>query len=123
MNETQNSRATVLVVEDLDWLRAAMRVTIESYGFDVVEAADAAGAISVAAAGIHPDLIFTEEQLPTFRALEHYVRDHTELSRVPLVIVNPDAEDGIRYGNAVVLTDYDQLERLLPHPAESHTDL
>lgn len=121
MKETRNYRATVLVVEDIDWLRTGMRRTIESYGFIVVEAADAAEAISVAER-VRPDLIFTEEQLPTFSALEKCVREHPELSRVPLVIVNPDAEDGTHYGAAIVLTDFDQLERLLPHPAESHTD-
>jgi CheY-like chemotaxis protein len=109
------------VVEDIGWLRSGMKRTIEGYGFIVVEAADAAEAISVAEHS-RPDLIFTEEQLPTFRSLEHYVREHAELSRVPLVIVNPDAEEGTRYGDAIVLTDFDQLGSLLPHPAESHTD-
>jgi CheY-like chemotaxis protein len=118
---TRNARATVLVVEDIDSLRSAMRKRIEGYGFNVVEAADAAEAISVAAR-VRPDLVFTEEQLPTFRALEACVRERPELSSAPIVIVNPDAEDGARHGDAVVLTDFDQLSSLLPHAAESHTD-
>jgi CheY-like chemotaxis protein len=121
VNEMRNARATVLVVEDIDSLRSAMRKRIEGYGFAVVEAADAAEAISVAGR-VRPDLIFTEEQMPTFGALAQGVREHPELSPVPVVIVNPDAGDGARYGDAVVLTDFDQLWSLLPHHAESHTD-
>jgi thiol-disulfide isomerase/thioredoxin len=59
---------------------------------------------------------------PPCRALEKCVREHPELSRVPLVIVNLDAEDGTHYGDAVVLTDFYQLERMLRHHAESRTD-
>jgi CheY-like chemotaxis protein len=121
VNETTNARATVLVVEDIDSLRSAMRKRVEGYGFAVIEASDAAEALS-AAGRVRPDLILTEEQLPTFRALENFVREHPQLSRVPVVIVNPDAEDGARHGDAVVIADFDQLRRLLPHPAESHTD-
>ena len=117
MNETRVSRATILVVEDIDSLRSRMVRRIEGYGFLVAEAADAAEAIRVAER-VRPELIFTEEQLPTFRALEKCVREHPELSPVPIVMVNPDAEDGARYGDAVVLTDFDQLERLLAHAAD-----
>lgn len=122
MNKMSHPRPTVLVVEDIHWLRSGMKKTIEGYGYRVVEAADADEAISVAER-VRPDLIFTEEQLPTFRALEQCVREHLSLARVPLVIVNPDAEDETRYGDAFVLTDFDQLERLLIHPAESPRDL
>ena len=122
MNETRVSRATILVVEDIDSLRSGMVRRIGAYGFDVAEATDAAEAVSVAER-VRPDLVFTEEQLPTFRALEGCFREHPELSRVPIVIVNPDAEEGARYGDAVVLNDFNQLERLLAHHAESRTDL
>ena len=122
MNETSVSRTTILVVEDVDSLRSAMVRRIGACGFDVAEAADAAEAVSVAER-VRPGLVFTEEQLPTFRALERGFREHPELSRVPIVIVNPDAEEGARYGDAVVLNDFNQLERLLAHPAESRTDL
>ncbi|MFL6227187.1 MAG: PleD family two-component system response regulator [Pyrinomonadaceae bacterium] len=121
MNETTASRASILLVEDIGWLRSSMRRTLEGYGFNVFEASDADEAIRVAAC-VRPDLILTEEQLPTFRALEQRVREHPELSSVPIVIVNPDAAEGARYGDAFVLTDFAHLGRLVHHPADTRTD-
>lgn len=53
-----------------------------------------------------PELILTEEELPTFDALMTRLREHPTLSSVPVVIVNPDAENGARHGDAYLLADY-----------------
>ncbi len=102
----------ILVVEDIDWIRAGMTRTLRRHGFRVVEAADDAEAIEVVR-GERPDLIMTEEELPAFDALLDSVRELPANLRVPVVVVNPDADELTRYGDAVVLTDFGQLRTLL----------
>lgn len=58
-------------------------------------------------------LIVTEEEPPTFDALLARVRELPANLRAPVVVVKPDADDQTRYGDAVVLTDFDQLRTLL----------
>jgi CheY-like chemotaxis protein len=90
-----------------------MKRSLRGCGYRVAEAADAGEAVEVAS---HqpPDLILTEEELPTFAALLEQAREHPSLRGLPVVIINPDAEEGTRYGDAVVLAGYDQLKNLLP---------
>jgi DNA-binding response OmpR family regulator len=102
----------ILVVEDIDWIRAGMTRTLRRHGFRVVEAADDSEAAEVARRE-PPDLILTDEALPTFDALLARVREMPASRRVPVVVVNPDADEHTRYGDAVVLTDYSQLRTLL----------
>jgi CheY-like chemotaxis protein len=116
MNRASVARQTVLVVEDIEYIRAGLKRSAGSYGYLVLEASDDAEALSVAERE-RPDLILTEEQLPTFAALLSRLREHPTLRRIPVVIVNPDAEEGARCGDAVVLTSYDQLQSLLAPPA------
>lgn len=81
-------------------------------GYLVVEASDAAEAFE--ATGAHPpDVIVTEEKLPTLGALMESVRRPGLLHGVPVVIVNPDEEEGTRYGDIFALVDFDRLESLL----------
>jgi CheY-like chemotaxis protein len=103
---------TVLIVEDIDWIRSGMKRAVERYGYLVAEATSDADAFEVA--GLESiELILTEEQLPTFAALMARLREHPVLSKVPVVIVNPDVEDGTRYGDAYMLTDYADIMSLL----------
>lgn len=104
----------VLVVEDIDWIRAWMTKSLRRHGFVVVEAADDAGAAE-AIRRERPDLILTEEELPTFDALLARVRELPTSLRAPVVVVNPDADDETHYGDAVVLNDFSQLRTLLLH--------
>ena len=102
----------ILVVEDIDWIRAGMARTLRRHGFRVLEAADDDAAVELVRRE-RPDLILTEEQLPTFGALLARVRELPANRRVPVAVVNPDADGETRYGDAVVLTDYGQLLTLL----------
>lgn len=112
MNNESAAHAHVLLVEDVEWIRAEMRASLEARGYAVAEARDALEALD-AAERLRPCLILTEEELPTFDALLRRLREHPTLSRVPVAVVNPDAEEGTRYGQAHVLAAYEQLERLL----------
>jgi CheY-like chemotaxis protein len=100
------------VVEDIEEIRFGMKNSLLGCGYRVLEAADADEAIAVASRW-PPDLIFTEEELPAFSALLESAREHPSLKGLPVVIVNPDAEEGTRYADAFVLADYDQLKRFL----------
>jgi CheY-like chemotaxis protein len=115
MNNESAARPFVLLVEDLEWIREGMRASLEACGYRVAEARDDLEALE-AAERLRPSLIVTEEEFPAFQTLLRRLREHHTLSRVPVAVINPDAEEGTRYGQAHVLADYEQLERLLvPH--------
>jgi CheY-like chemotaxis protein len=118
MNSASNDCLTVLVVEDMDWIRAGMKKSLTAYGHRVVEATDSEEAISVAER-FHPDLILTEEELPTFAVLMRSLLEHPTLERIPVVIINPDTEQGDSYGDVIILTDYSQLKYALTLPRNS----
>lgn len=111
-NNEGEARTRVLVVEDVDWIRAAMRASLEAHGYSVAEAADDREAVASAERS-RPALVLTEEEIPTFDALLRRARTHPALVGVQVAVINPDLEDGSRYGDAHVLPDYEQLERLL----------
>jgi CheY-like chemotaxis protein len=112
MNNRRSSRATVLVVEDMDWILAGMKRSLKVYDYLILEASDDAEAIEIGER-IPPDLILTEENLPTLDALVIRLRQHPNLCQVPIVIVNPDEEEGTRYGDINVLPDYALIGRFL----------
>jgi len=103
---------TALIVEDIDWIHVGMKKAIEHEGYRTVEATDDAEAFQIAERQ-PPELIVTEEELPTFNALMARLREHPTLSSVPVVIVNPDAENGARHGDAYLLADYADITSLL----------
>ena len=110
-----DKRARVMVVEDVESIRAGMKKVLERYGYRVVVATDDEEAVEVAERQI-PDLILTEEEVPTLDRLTERLSRHPLLSKVPVVIVNPDEEEGTRYGDVVVLPNYDRLAHLLAGP-------
>lgn len=106
---------TILIVEDIDWIRCGMRKLVELQGFRVFEARNDAEAFGFTE--LQPiDMIVTEEELPTFTDLMARLREHPTLSTVPVVIINPDAEDGARLGDAYMVPSYASLSlSLRPH--------
>lgn len=114
MDTPEAGPPVILVVEDIDWIRAGMTRTLRRHGFRVLTAADAAEAVEIARRE-QIDLILSEEELPTFDALLARVGELPANRRVPVVVVNPDAESHTRYGDAAILTDYAQLRALLTH--------
>lgn len=112
MKHLDRQHATILIVEDIDWIRAGMKNAVEQEGYRAVEATNDAEAFQIAERE-PPDLIVTEEELPTFAALMARLREHATLSSVPVVIVNPGAENGARHGDAYLLADYADITSLL----------
>ena len=112
MENDGGGRVTVLVVEDINWIRAGMKRILRDYGYRVVEATNDTEALKMAESD-RPDLILTEEQVPTLNALTARLHAHPSLSSVPVAIVNPDKEEGARYGDIIILPDYDSIGRFL----------
>jgi CheY-like chemotaxis protein len=112
MNSFHGRPTTVLVVEDVGWIREGMRQTLQEFGYRVLVATDDAGAVE-AAERERPDLILTEEELPTLDALTYSAHTHPALQGLPVVFVNPDEEQGTRRGDITILSDFDQIEHLL----------
>jgi two-component system chemotaxis response regulator CheY len=112
MKNFNRQHLTVLIVEDIDWIRFGMKKAVEHEGYRAVEATNDAEAFQLAER--EPlELILTEEELPTFDLLMARLREHPTLSSVPVVIVNPDAENGARHGDAYLLADYADITSLL----------
>jgi CheY-like chemotaxis protein len=104
--------STILIVEDIDWIRSGMKRAVEHYGYRVVEATNDAEAFALLERE-SPALLLTEEQLPTFDALLARLRERPAWRDLPVVIVNPDADEGARHGDAYLLTDYARIVSLL----------
>ena len=103
---------TILIVEDIDWIRFGMREAVEHQGYRVGEARNDAEAVEFAELQ-SIDLILTDEELPTFKDLIARLHQHPTLNSVPVVIINPDAEDDVRFGDAYLLADYADISSLL----------
>ena len=110
--ENSGQLPTILIVEDTDWIRSGMRKAVERQGYRVVEARNDAEAFRFAELQ-SIGLIVTEEEVPTFKALMVLLRQHPTLSSVPVVIINPDAEEGARLGDAYLLADYADISSFL----------
>ena len=109
---SSGQRPTILIVEDIDWIRSGMKKAVEGQGYRAVEATNDAEALELAEQQ-SIELILTEEELPTFNGLMERLHEHSALSSVPLVIVNPDAQDGARLGDAYLLADFADITSLL----------
>ena len=112
MKNFDRQHPAILIVEDIDWIRSGMKKAVEHEGYRAVEATNDAEAFQLAERE-PPELIVTEEELPTFDLLMARLREHPTLSSVPVVIVNPDAENGARHGDAYLLADYAEITSLL----------
>ncbi len=112
MKGSDGRSPTILIVEDIDWIRSSMKKSVRRQGYAVVEATDDAEAVEIA--GREPiELILTEEKLPTFGALMARLREQPALANLPVVIINPDADEGARHDDAYLLPDYAHIESLL----------
>jgi CheY-like chemotaxis protein len=110
--ENSGPHPTILILEDIEWIRSGMKKAVERHGYSAIEARDDAEVFQISQRE-PPELIVTEEEVPTFNALMARLREHPALSTVPVVIVNPDADNGARHGDAYVLPDYADIASLL----------
>ena len=122
MGETNDSRPTVLVVEDFEDNRFMMRRLLEMSGYRVVEAINGQQAVE-AARRERPDIILMDLSLPMLDGLAatRRIREYDGLSKVPIVAVSAhDSADfhaeALAAGCNEYVTkpiDFDQLVQLL----------
>ena len=82
------TKAKVLVVEDDDDLRRGLSLRLKTIGYDVVNAQDGLGAVSIARKE-HPDLVLLDIGLPAgdgISVLERYSK-LPALSAIPVVVL------------------------------------
>ncbi|HYP00224.1 MAG TPA: response regulator [Pyrinomonadaceae bacterium] len=122
MAEQENSKMTVLVVEDFADNRFMMRKLLEMSGYEVVEAVDGKEAVEMAESS-RPDLILMDLSLPRLDGLDatRRIRELDGLGRVPIVAVsahdtNDFHADALAAGCNEYVTkpiDFDELDALV----------
>jgi two-component system, OmpR family, aerobic respiration control protein ArcA len=85
---------TILVIEDDETMRAALKKIFEMDGFVVRLAADGTE-LSVALEDISPDLILLDIGLPWLNGFElaQMLKEHKELKKIPLIFVSGKTSD------------------------------
>jgi CheY-like chemotaxis protein len=86
---------TIVVADDNPASRELMRELLESSGYRVVEAADGNAALEKTLE-VRPDLVVLDIELPTMSGFEvlDAIRQHPELSSLPVVAVTARAMEG-----------------------------
>jgi two-component system aerobic respiration control protein ArcA len=84
----------ILVIEDDETMRAALKKIFEMDGFIVRLAADGTE-LSVALEDISPDMILLDIGLPWLNGFElaQMLKDHKELKKIPLIFVSGKTSD------------------------------
>ena len=94
--KTQIKRPCVLIVEDYRLAREMYRMTLESSGFDVVEAGDGVEAL-LRVREIMPDLILMDLSMPLMDGWEatRHLKSDTRTAGIPIVVLSAHARNGM----------------------------
>lgn len=97
MDEIKPVDRTVLVVEDDEDIRLAMRLSLEEFGYSVVEASNGIEAVEVAWR-ICPSIILMDLSLPILDGLSatRRIREDPQMKDVPIVAVTAHHEAQFR---------------------------
>ena len=122
LKNSNDSRGTILVVDDFDDTRLLLRTWLQKKGFRVVEAENGNRAIT-AAESSRPDLIIMDVEMPELDGLAatRKIRELKDFAAVPIVAVSAYGADQYRDHalaagcNEYVSTPFepDELERLI----------
>ncbi|MGE0132305.1 MAG: response regulator [Blastocatellales bacterium] len=87
----------ILIAEDFEENRIALKLILQHSGFDVVEAEDGRQAVETARRE-KPDLILMDVTLPVMDGLQatREIRSDEEFKRLPIIIVSAHDSDEIR---------------------------
>lgn len=118
---TDKSRR-ILIAEDSDETRIALKLMLKLSGYATLEAADGQEALRLAQSGA-PDLVITDISLPGIDGLEltRQLRGDPRLGSVPVIVVSAHDSESVREEvRAAGATDYlskplefDELRELL----------
>src|SRR5688572_2846286 len=78
----------ILVVEDFDDIRKMMKILLQMYGYEVLEASNGYEAVQKAVEQ-HPDLILMDIAMPALDGVQatSVIRQHDSLANVPILAV------------------------------------
>ena len=115
----QNPTHTIMVVEDFDDARAAMKLVLELMGYRVLEAANGLEAVMLARWDV-PELILMDLSMPVLDGYEA-TRRILAGQAVPIIAVSALTDNGVRQeaAEAGVVdfvpkpVDFDHIERIL----------
>jgi len=79
---------TILVVDDQDVVRDVIRLTLESAGYDVIEAASPNAALELARSTGSIDLLVTDIVMPEMDAFELAERVNTEIPGIRILFTS-----------------------------------
>jgi len=99
---------TILIVEDSEDIRAALRLMLKLHGFNVRETDDGESAIRQAIE-IQPDMILMDVTLPGIDGIEatRAIRGQENCRDIPLIIISAhDGEDVSERARAAGATDF-----------------
>ncbi len=90
-------RHTILVADDDAIVRALVRATLSSAGYDVLEAADGAEALRLVRSA-RPDLIVLDLMMPSRSGLDvlRELKADTERAAIPVVMLTARTQEGDR---------------------------
>lgn len=122
LNNLDDGRRTILIVDDFDDTRLLLRTWLEKKGFRVIEAENGKQAVKQAESS-RPDLIIMDVEMPEMDGLAatRRIRQLTNLESVPIVAVSAYGADQFRADalsagcNEYVSTPFepDELEMLI----------
>lgn len=124
----------ILLIEDNDQNRYMATFLLEKHGFEVVAAVDGPAALEITA-GVQPDLVLLDIQLPGMDGytVARELRRNPALSQIPIVAVTSYAMSGDREKAVEAGCDgyiekpidpstfVEELRRFLPHPPRGDT--
>lgn len=98
MDQTGNSKRTVLVAEDEEDIRMMLKIFLQEHHCRVVEAINGQHAIEVAQQE-HPNLILMDLNMPMLdgAAALRLIRQNKDLRDVPAIIITAHGELGIKF--------------------------
>ena len=96
--------ARILVVEDDDECRSAVRELLETHGFEVSEAPNGEAALEHMLSADEPSLVILDLEMPIMSGTEllKIMTNHNRLSRVPVLVLSGSAKAPATQHAAVV---------------------
>jgi DNA-binding response OmpR family regulator len=114
---SENSRKTILVVEDEDEIGSNMNAMLSRKGYRVLRAADGDGAISIAEQD-RPAMILTDLDLPTLDSMLVRIRAHATLKDMLVAVIDIDQSVEVKDG-LKILNNFDEMDQLIASAPES----
>jgi len=89
---------SILLVDDSEMARQALRLFLEHHGYACEEAEHGAAAFALLEQGQHVDLIVSDNQMPVMNGLEFLVqvRANPHFSTIPFILYSGNITDDLR---------------------------